>query len=49
LRAENYFDLYGTIQADRDQMDIGQKVIFPFSFTGGPRYMQQGKQALLLL
>lgn len=45
LRADSYIhlrDAVGTIDANADQ--LGQKVVLPSSFTGGPRYMYERTQ-----
>lgn len=44
LRTEIYTDLQDAMQADGNPDQIGQRVILPSSFIGGPRYMQQRKQ-----
>ena len=42
LRAENYSDLTDALyRDDAKPANIGQKVILPSSFTGGPQYMHQ--------
>jgi len=53
LRAENYVNLKDAVNrqtATNDQVsasDIGQAVILPSSFTGGPRYMHERTQDAL--
>lgn len=44
LRTEIYNDLQDAMQADGNPDQIGQRVLLPSSFVGGPRYMQQRKQ-----
>jgi len=44
LRTEIYTDLQDAMQADGNLDQIGQRVILPSSFVGGPRYMHQRKQ-----
>jgi len=44
LRAEEYIHLQDAVANDRNAHEIGQMVILPSSFTGGPRYMQQRTQ-----
>lgn len=40
LRADNYQDLRDALSAnDGDPNNVGQRIILPSSFTGGPRYM----------
>jgi hypothetical protein len=48
LRAENYIHLKDAIgKQDVDASQLGQKVILPSSFTGGPRYMHERTQDAL--
>ena len=45
LRADHYKDLHETIvNQDKDSRNFGQKVIFPATFCGGPRYMFERQQ-----
>lgn len=44
LRVENYIHLVDAIKNDGNVKDIGQLVILPSSFTGGPRYMHEKTQ-----
>lgn len=44
LRAENYSNLKDALVNDGDVSNMGQLVILPSSFTGGPRYMQERTQ-----
>ena len=44
LRADNYIHLRDAITSDGDPRNIGQPVILPSSFTGGPRYMHERTQ-----
>ena len=45
LRAETYSDFTDAIlRNDEDPANIGQKIILPSTFTGGPRYMHQRTQ-----
>lgn len=41
LRAEQYIHLRDSINADGNPLDIGQQIILPSSFIGGPRYMHE--------
>lgn len=44
LRVENYIHLQDAIHQNENVEDLGQLVILPSSFTGGPRYMHQRTQ-----
>lgn len=45
LRADNYKELRDAIfSADGDSRNVGQKVVLPATFTGGPRYMFERQQ-----
>lgn len=45
LRAENYIHLKDAVgRQDTDPNDLGQMVVLPSSFTGGPRYMHERTQ-----
>ncbi|XP_050357851.1 uncharacterized protein LOC126778406 [Nymphalis io] len=44
LRAENYVHLQDALQANEHRNGIGQLVILPSSFTGGPRYLHEKSQ-----
>ena len=45
LRAENYSIFADAVlQDDANPQNIGQKVILPSTFIGGPRYMHQRTQ-----
>ncbi|UYV65707.1 hypothetical protein LAZ67_3005188 [Cordylochernes scorpioides] len=44
LRTENYIHLQDALRADENLANIGQIVILPSSFTGGPRYMHERTQ-----
>lgn len=44
LRAENYIHLQDALHANEHSMGIGQLVILPSSFTGGPRYLHEKSQ-----
>ncbi|CAG4932716.1 unnamed protein product [Colias eurytheme] len=44
LRAENYVHLQDALQANEHHNGIGQLVILPSSFTGGPRYLHEKSQ-----
>ncbi|KMQ85421.1 dna helicase, partial [Lasius niger] len=45
LRAESYIHLKDTVgRQDADAAQIGQMVVLPSSFTGGPRYMHERTQ-----
>jgi len=44
LRAENYALLRDAIATDGRSTDVGQLVVLPSSFTGGPRYMHERTQ-----
>ncbi|XP_059221065.1 uncharacterized protein LOC131995857 [Stomoxys calcitrans] len=44
LRAENYVHLQDALQANEHSNNIGQLVILPSSFTGGPRYLHEKSQ-----
>ncbi|XP_070203407.1 uncharacterized protein [Littorina saxatilis] len=44
LRVEEYIHLKDAIEAHRDPSNMGQLVILPSSFTGGPRYMHERTQ-----
>ena len=44
LRAENYVHLQDALQSNEHCNDIGQIVILPSSFTGGPRYLFEKSQ-----
>ena len=44
LRAENYCHLRDAIETDDNVRNLGQLVILPSSFTGGPRYMHEKSQ-----
>lgn len=42
LRVENYIHLRDAMcRADSEVSDMGQMVVLPSSFTGGPRYMHE--------
>lgn len=41
LRAEEYIHLQDAIETDGNLQDVGQLIILPSSFHGGPRYMHQ--------
>ncbi|UYV76412.1 hypothetical protein LAZ67_14000329 [Cordylochernes scorpioides] len=41
LRTENYIHLQDTLRVDENLANIGQIVILPSSFTGGPRYLHE--------
>ena len=41
LRAEDYIHLKDAIRNDENVSNVGQLVILPSSFTGGPRYMHE--------
>ncbi|UYV60223.1 hypothetical protein LAZ67_1000470 [Cordylochernes scorpioides] len=41
LRTENYIHLQDALRADENLANIGQIVILPSSFTGGPRYLHE--------
>ena len=48
LRADQYCNLQDAMLAeDGDANNIGQRVILPASFTGGPRYMNQKQQDVM--
>ncbi|UYV80140.1 hypothetical protein LAZ67_18001816 [Cordylochernes scorpioides] len=44
LRTENYIHLQDALGADENLANIGQIVILPSSFTGGPRYLHERTQ-----
>ena len=45
LRVDNYKDLWETIvNHDGDPRDVGQKVLLPATFCGGPRYTFERQQ-----
>ncbi|PAA84583.1 hypothetical protein BOX15_Mlig017082g4 [Macrostomum lignano] len=44
LRVEEYIHLRDAIAGERNPNEIGQMVILPSSFTGGPRYMHERTQ-----
>ncbi len=44
LRAENYVHLKDAIASDGNTQNLGQLVVLPSSFTGGPRYMHERTQ-----
>ena len=45
LRADNYKELHDAIvTGDGDPRNVGQKVVLPATFTGGPRYMCERQQ-----
>ena len=44
LRADDYTHLRDAMRNDADPTEIGRRVIFPSSFTGGPRYMKEKTQ-----
>uniref|UniRef100_UPI00358E4945 uncharacterized protein n=1 Tax=Myxine glutinosa TaxID=7769 RepID=UPI00358E4945 len=44
LRAESYAHLKDAVNNDGDVQDMGQLVILPTTFTGGPRYMHEWTQ-----
>lgn len=44
LRAENYVHLQDALRREDSVDQLGQKVIVPISFTGGPRYMHSPTQ-----
>ena len=41
LRAASYTALRDAVETDGDVRDVGQLVVLPSSFTGGPRYMHE--------
>ncbi|XP_065835787.1 uncharacterized protein [Oscarella lobularis] len=41
LRAASYTTLRDAVEADGDPSNVGQLVVLPSSFTGGPRYMHE--------
>ena len=41
LRATEYWDLRNSVNNDTVDVDIGQLVILPSSFTGSPRYYHE--------
>ena len=48
LRADNYRDLRDTLfSTDGDPRNVGQKVILPATFTGGPRHMFERQQGAM--
>lgn len=47
LRAEEYIHLKDAINNDANVSDLGQLIILPSSFTGGPRYMHECTQDAL--
>ena len=44
LRVEEYIHLQDAVSNDGLQAEVGQLVILPSSFTGGPRYMHERAQ-----
>ncbi len=44
LRAENYIHLKDAIAHDGNVQNVGQLVVLPSTFTGGPRYMHERTQ-----
>jgi hypothetical protein len=51
LSAENYIHLKDSVDregAQREDRDVGQVVILPSSFTGGPRYMHERTQDAMI-
>ncbi|KAE9540849.1 hypothetical protein AGLY_004094 [Aphis glycines] len=44
LRAENYIHLQDALNSNEPSTEIGQLVILPSSFTGGPRYLHEKTQ-----
>ena len=44
LRADNYIHLRDSVADGAAASDLGQAVILPSSFTGGPRYMHEKTQ-----
>ncbi|XP_076290998.1 uncharacterized protein LOC143214169 [Lasioglossum baleicum] len=44
LRMESYIHLRDALGTDEDPQNMGQLVILPSTFTGGPRYMHQRTQ-----
>ena len=45
MRADNYKELHDVIVAgDGVPRNVGQKVVLPATFTGGPRYMYERQQ-----
>jgi hypothetical protein len=44
LRAENYVHLQDALHSNEHSNNIGQLVILPSSFTGGPRYLHEKTQ-----
>ncbi|XP_054285654.1 uncharacterized protein LOC129002107 [Macrosteles quadrilineatus] len=44
LRAENYIHLQDALRRDDNVEEMGQKIILPATFTGGPRYMHSRTQ-----
>ena len=44
LRAESYIHLKDALNQDGNTSDLGQLVILPSTFTGGPRYMHERTQ-----
>ena len=49
IRASLYSGLTDAINNDMDLNDVGQRLILPSSYTGGPRYMKQCLQDSLAL
>ena len=49
LRAAQYFQLQDAIMNDADNVDVGQRVILPSTFIGGPRHMNQYMQDAMAL
>lgn len=44
LRADEYIHLRDAVQADGDGSEVGQRVILPSTFIGGPRHMHEFSQ-----
>ena len=49
LRADSYIHLRDAISSDVQPSEIGQRVILPSSFTGGPRYMHEKTQEAMAI
>ena len=41
LRAENYIHLMDAVNSDSRVENVGQLIILPSTFTGGPRYIHE--------
>ena len=48
LRVESYAHLKDAVASDGDVRNIGQLVILPSTFTGGPRYMHERTQDAMM-